>query len=130
MMRQDGAAALAGSAIIGCQILFCNPAIRLGCHVCGSNNNLVALRAFCALVLPLSFLAQAGLQAAMAPKVVRGSRVKLGTQDRRLPHLPSRRGTSRIGSNGSSRGQATTRAEVAQEAMESNHIVMDQNCKL
>ncbi|KAJ1195470.1 hypothetical protein NDU88_004750, partial [Pleurodeles waltl] len=105
---------------------FCNPAIRLRLRICGSNNNLVALRAFCALVLPRSFLAQAGLQAAMAPKVVRGSRVKLGTQDCHLSHLPSRGGASRSGSNGSTQGQATTRAEVAQEAMESNHIVMDQ----
>ncbi|KAJ1217474.1 hypothetical protein NDU88_005068 [Pleurodeles waltl] len=75
MMRQDGAAALAGSAIISCQFPFCNPVIRLSRCVRGSNNNLVALRAFCALVLPRSFLAQAGLQAAMAPKVVRGSRM-------------------------------------------------------
>ncbi|KAJ1118420.1 hypothetical protein NDU88_006611 [Pleurodeles waltl] len=129
-MRQDGAAALAGSDIIGCQIFLCNPVIRLGRRARGSNNNLVALCVFCALVLPRSFLSQAGLQAAMAPKVVRGSRVKLGTQDRRLSHLPYRGGASRSGSNGSTGGQATARAEVAQEAVESNHTVTDHNCKL
>ncbi|KAJ1174412.1 hypothetical protein NDU88_006234 [Pleurodeles waltl] len=49
-------------------------------------------------------------------------------QDRRLSHLPSREGASRSGSNGSTGGQATGRAEVAQKAMESNHTVMDHNC--
>ncbi|KAJ1107176.1 hypothetical protein NDU88_004569 [Pleurodeles waltl] len=66
----------------------------------------------------------------MDPKVVRGSRVKLGTQDLRLSFLPCRGGAYRSSSNDRTGGQATTRAEVAQEAMESNHTVMDQNSVL
>ncbi|KAJ1155655.1 hypothetical protein NDU88_008384 [Pleurodeles waltl] len=115
-MLQDDTAVLGGPALFSCRVFFCNPASRAGrvtqssCRARGSNN-LEALCVFCALVLPRSFLVQAGLQAVMAPKSVRVSQVKLGTQDRRLSLPPSRGGTSRSGSNGSTGGQATTRTE-------------------
>ncbi|KAJ1157207.1 hypothetical protein NDU88_009922 [Pleurodeles waltl] len=129
-MRQYDAVALGGPALNSCRVFFCNLAsradcvIRPGCRTRGSNN-LEALCVFCALVLPHSFLVQAGLQAVMTPKAVRGSRVKLGMQNRRLSHFPSRGGASRSGSNGSTGGQATTRPKGDQEPTESNHTVMD-----
>ncbi|KAJ1205797.1 hypothetical protein NDU88_001223 [Pleurodeles waltl] len=61
----------------------------------------------------------------MGPKVVRGSRVKPGSQDRRSSHplLLTRGGASRSGSDGSTGRQSATRT---QGTTKDNHTALDQ----